>query len=186
MACGSTPLGLRVPTAVPLCLWVSDGCGVPPSLGFLLLQSRRQPAPAFSPLPEGEWKSPMLIWVATAILLNERMLYDGWEVLSQRPSEAVGQYFHLITLTFPKKGGCRWSHLWLLVLCGEAGQLGSQDAAVGMCPLVGGFSGGHGMPEHRAFLLLPVPGLLRVQQPPGGHPEQGVHLQVRGIVCGGQ
>lgn len=35
--------------------------------------------------------------------------------------------------------------------------------------------------EHAALLLLPVHGLLRVQQPPGGHPDQGIHLQVRGM-----
>ena len=66
MACSSTPLGLQVPISVLLYVRVSDGRGVPPSLGFLLLQSRRQPSPAFSPLPEGEWKSPTLTWMATA------------------------------------------------------------------------------------------------------------------------
>lgn len=150
MACSSTPLGLQVPIGVLVYVRVSDGCGVPPSLGFLLLQSRCQPSPAFSPLPEGEWKSPMLIWVATAVLLNERMLYNGWEVLFQRPLGAVtGQYFHLITLTFPKKGLGRWNQLcpWLFILQRDPGQLGSQDVAVGMCPLAGGFSGSHGMPE---------------------------------------
>lgn len=35
--------------------------------------------------------------------------------------------------------------------------------------------------EHAVLLLLPVHGLLRVQQPPGGHPDQSIHLQVRGM-----
>lgn len=33
---------------------VSDGCGLPPAPGFLLLQSWCQPTPAFSSLSEGE------------------------------------------------------------------------------------------------------------------------------------
>lgn len=54
MACSFIPPCLQVSTEVSLSVWISDGYSVPPAPGFLLLQSRCQPPPAFSSLSEGE------------------------------------------------------------------------------------------------------------------------------------
>jgi len=115
---------------VSLFVRISDGCGVPPTPGFLLLQSRCQPPPALSSLSEGESELTELGRTSAAVDVEEScagwgelwlagLISDDGRIVKWMASLVPKAlwckspcHFNPNTLTFEQKSTSRRSQIW--------------------------------------------------------------------------